>query len=91
MNEITLFGSSNVEYRLQILSMLFNQAKEKIKHIVESRQRNMNYALFIFIGLFGLGIGLNNLVYKLSISIAIFLVMCIFCIWDRRLHKISHG
>jgi hypothetical protein len=51
----------------------------------------MNYALLIFAGLFGVGVGLDNMVYKLAISTAIVLLMCIFCLWDRRLHKISHG
>ena len=91
MSEITLLGSSNIEHRLQILTALYSQAEEKINHIDESRQRNMNYALVIFAGLFGLGIGLNNVVYQLYISTAIFIVMCIFSLWDRRLHKFSHG
>jgi len=91
MNEVTLLGSSDIEHRLQFLSTLLIQAEEKINHIDESRQRNLNFALIIFAGLFGLGIGLNNLVYKLSISTAIFILMCIFCLWDRRLHRISHG
>jgi len=91
MSEITLRGSGNVEHRLKILSALYSQAEEKINHIDESRQGNMNYALVIFAGLFGLSVGLNNRVYQLYISITIFIVMCIFCLWDRRLHKISHG
>jgi len=91
MTDITLLESSDIEHRIGILSILFNQAEEKIRHIDESRQRNMNYALVIFAGLFGLGIGLDNLVYRLYISTTIFIVMLIFCLWDRRLHKISHG
>ena len=91
MTEITLLGSSDIEHRINILSILFKQAEEKINHIDESRQRNMNYALVIFAGLFGLGIGLDNLAYQLYISTTILVVMLIFCFWDRRLHKISHG
>jgi hypothetical protein len=91
MSDITLLGSSNVEHRLQILSALYSHAEEKINHIDDSRQTNMNYALVIFAGLFGLGIGLNNLVYQLYISTTILIVMCIFCLWDRRLHELSHG
>ena len=91
MNEITLLGSSDIEHRLQVLSTLFNQAEEKINHFDESRQRNLNYALVIFAGLFGLGVGLSNHVYQLYISVIIFTVMCIFCLWDRRLHRFTHG
>jgi hypothetical protein len=88
---ITLKGSSNIEYRLRFLSALLSQSEEKINHIDQSRQTNMNYALIIFAGLFGLGIGLEDIFYKLSISTAIFVLMGVFCFWDRRLHKISHG
>ena len=91
MRDITLLGSSDVEHRIDMLSLLFNQAQEKINHIDESRQRNMNYALVIFVGLVGLGIGLDNRVYQLFISAIISIVMFVFCLWDRRLHKISHG
>jgi hypothetical protein len=88
---ITLAGSKNIEHRLKFLSELLSQSEDKINHIDKSRQTNMNYALLIFAGLFGVGVGLDNMVYKLAISTAIVLLMCIFCLWDRRLHKISHG
>jgi hypothetical protein len=88
---ITLIGSKNIEHRVKFLSELLSQSEEKINHIDKSRQTNLNYALLIFAGLFGLGVGLNNIVYKLAISTVIALLMCIFCFWDRRLHKVSHG
>ena len=88
---ITFNGSDDIEYRLQFLSTLLVQSEEKINHIDQSRQTNMNYALLIFAGLFGLGIGLENIIYKLSISTALFIIMLFFCFWDRRLHKVSHG
>lgn len=91
MSQIRLLGSSDSERRLQFLSLLLSQAEESAKHIDESRHRNLNYALLIFAGLFGLGIGVSNLVYQLSISVAIVIVMSIFCFWDRRLHRIMHG
>ena len=88
---ITLVGSKDVEHRLKFLSELLKESEDKINHIDKSRQTNMNYALLIFAGLFGIGVGLDYIVYKLAISTAIVLLMCIFCLWDRRLHKISHG
>jgi hypothetical protein len=91
VDEITLLGSSDVEYRINLLSTLLDQAEDKVNHIDDSRQRNLNYALAIFAGLIGLGIGLDDFAYRLYISITLFIVMGIFCLWDRRLHKISHG
>jgi hypothetical protein len=90
-NEITLLGSSDIEHRINVLTTLLDQAEDKVNHIDESRQRNMNYALVIFAGLVGLGVGLNDLAYQLYTSVTLFVVMSIFCLWDRRLHKISHG
>lgn len=91
MKEITLKGSSNIDQRLDFLTTLFNQANDNIKHIDDRRQTSLNYALAIFAGLLGLAIGLDNFVYQLFISIALSLIMLIFCLWDRRLHRASHG
>ncbi len=91
MRQITLKGSSNIEHRLDFLMTLLKQADEKIKHIDDRRQTSLNYAMAIFAGLLGLAIGLNNFAYQLYISIALSLIMFIFCLWDRRLHKASHG
>lgn len=91
MKEIVLSGSSDQKLRVDILSSLLTKAREKINHIDELRQRNLNYALIIFVGLFGIGMGVKNLEYKLFVSASIFLLMLIFASWDRRLHKINHG
>ena len=88
---ITLAGSKNTERRLEFLSTLIKVADDKINRLDQSRQTNLNYALLIFAGLFSLGIGQENMVYKLAIAIAIIVLMCVFCLWDRRLHEISHG
>jgi hypothetical protein len=91
MKEMTLLGSSDSKQRIDFLTTLLNQADEKVKHIDDRRQTSLNYALAIFAGLIGLGIGLNNLSYRLYISVSLFLIMFLFSLWDRRLHKASHG
>ncbi len=91
MKEMTLKGSGNIKYRIDFLMALFNQADEKIKHIDDRRQRNLNYAMIIFAGLSGFAVGLDNLAYRLYITIALSLTMLVFCLWDRRLHEASHG
>ncbi len=70
---------------------LYNQANTVIKNIDDRRQTSLNYAMAIFAGLLGLAIGLNNLAYRLYLTIALSLIMLMFCMWDRRLHKASHG
>jgi hypothetical protein len=91
MKEMTLKGSSDIKYRFDFLMALFNQANDIMKHIDDRRQTSLNYALAIFAGLLGLAIGINNLIYRLYITIALSLIMLIFCMWDRRLHKANHG
>ncbi len=52
----------------------------------------MNYSLVIFAGLIALGIKLPGQYLAQSIvSITLLILMLIFCIWDRRWHKIKHG
>ena len=91
MEEITLSGKSDIKERLEILSDLFKNAQEKVHHITDIRQRNMNYSLLIFAGLFSIGIKLNDITAQLILSITLTLIMLIFCLWDRQLHKYSHG
>jgi hypothetical protein len=88
---ITLVGSNNIEYRLNFLSVLLSESEDKINHIDQSRQTNMNYALLIFAGLFSLGVGSTNIPYIWTLSTIIVILMFIFCLWDRRLHRFSHG
>ena len=76
--------------RIKFQSLLFSKYIEKINHVDELRQRNMNYALIIFSGLFAIGLKLNKIDPEIILSSILTLVMIIFCLLDRRLHKISH-
>ena len=90
MGKITLLGSSDVENRIDLLRALFDQSDGSLKHVADWRQRNMNVALIIFLGLLGFGIQQDELVYQLSSSISVFIIMSVFAFWDRKLHKSSH-
>jgi len=86
-----LKGTGCQEKRIELLTTLLTKAREKTDHIDEIRGRNMNYALLIFAGLFGVGMAVEHVLYQFSISTAIVSIMLIFTFWDRRLHKINHG
>ena len=91
MSEITLKGSSDLGRRIELLSMLFSKAEEKVKHSDMFRQRNMNYSLVIFGALMALGIKLDPFLSRGIVSGTLFVLMVIFCLWDRRWHKTKHG
>ena len=90
----TLKGSvekENIERRISYLKLLFNNAANKEIHVTEIRQRNLNYALIIFAGLFSISWTLPLKTYSLSISFTLFLIMLVFCLIDRKYHKFIHG
>ena len=91
MKEITLKGSSDLGHRIELLTVLFNKAEEKVKHSDMFRQRNMNYSLVIFGALMALGIKLDPFLSRGIISGTLFVLMVIFCLWDRRWHRTKHG
>ena len=91
-NSVTLKSSPNSEKRIETLTLLFEKAESKVTHADMYRQRNMNYSLIIFAGLIALGIKLPQQYLAQSIvSATLLILMLIFCIWDRRWHKIKHG
>ncbi len=92
MNKINLKSSNeNLEHRIELLTLLFNKAEEKVKHADTFRQKNMNYSLVTFGALITLGLKFNDINYRLIISGTLFVLMVIFCLWDRRWHKTKHG
>ena len=94
MKKYLLKGSiddANIERRIGLLSALLQQAEQKINHISELRQRNMNYALVIFAGLFTFTMKFTSGLYSVFVSVALLAIVGIFCMLDRRLHKFIHG
>jgi len=88
---ITLKASVDINRRIETLTLLFNKAEAKVNHADMYRQRNMNYCLVIFAGLIALGVNLNEYIAQVIISSTLLVFMLIFCIWDRRWHKVKHG
>ena len=86
-----LLGSSDINHRIEFLTNLYNKAGEIMLHLDKLRQRNMNYALLIFGGLFGLGIKIDGLTSKVTLSSLITIIMIIFTLWDRQIHRYRHG
>jgi len=88
---VTLHKSANLAKRIEVLTLLFQKAETKVNHADMYRQRNMNYSLVIFAGLIGLGVNLPQYPAKAMISSTLLILMLIFCVWDRRWHRIKHG
>lgn len=91
---IKLNGSEdakNIQFRINYLSLLQSNAIDNNNHIDKLRQNYLNFALLIFAGLTGFGISLSNRIERLFIYIPIPLIMLIFCLLDRKLHKLGHG
>jgi hypothetical protein len=92
MNKIiTLTALLDDKYKIDILSTVYSKTEEMIMHYDNLRQRNLNIALIIFAGLFGLGIKTEPKNYQVLISIAIILLMLIFFRIDRKFHTRTHG
>ncbi len=81
----------NIDRRISFLSMLLSQAELKCQHISDLRQRNMNYAIVIFAGLFAYAAKFSTQPSSLVASVALCCLMVVFCKLDRRYHKINHG
>jgi len=94
MNKISLLKSACIKQRIDTIKILLNKAEMKVTHADTFRQRNMNYALVIFAGLIAMRVKLtdpNDQTLKIAISITLLILSLIFCVWDRRWHKIKHG
>jgi hypothetical protein len=91
MEEIRLKGTSCITKRIDFLTDLFEKAESRILHSDSFRQRNMNFALAIFAGLFAVGVKTEGLFLHITLSVSLFLLMLSFTIWDRKWHKTKHG
>lgn len=94
MRELVLNGSTepeNVDRRIALLTTLLQQAEQKITHISELRQRNMNYALVLFAAMFTFTMKFSSGLYSALVSVALLSIMAVFCKLDRRLHLFIHG
>lgn len=94
LKDYTLLGSDereNINQRITFLTTLSNDAEKRVLHLGELRQKNLYYALIIFAGLFTVSLKLPTKSYSLMASLTPFITMTVFCLLDRRLHKIAHG
>jgi len=90
-NKITLPTSLQPEEKLRIISEVYRQIEAMIMHFDSLRQRNLNFALIIFAGLFGLGAKVAGTINLLFISVPLTILMIIFLLIDRKFHEYSHG
>jgi len=88
---IILKGNSKLKQRIDYLYKLFDNAERRVLHCDTFRQRNINYALLIFAGLFVLGENSKELIIHILISFSLLLLMISFTLWDRKWHKTKHG
>jgi hypothetical protein len=90
----TLFGSDekeNIDRRIAFLTSLLGIAERKGPYLGQLRQRNMNYALVAFAGLFTFSFKMPTKLYSLFVSAALFIIVLVFCLLDLRFHKFVHG
>jgi hypothetical protein len=94
MSEIQLNGKppgAGNQERISCVVALLTNASIKVNHIDGLRQKNITIALVIFAGLFGFALKSPGKVNAWFYSVALTVMMLVFCVMDRRLHKISHG
>lgn len=77
--------------KMKILCQVYNVIEQMIMHFDTLRQRNLNIAVVIFAGLFGLAVKLGSDVNQAVIPLAIMSIMLIFFLIDRKYHVYSHG
>lgn len=82
---------SNLQQRCEVLSDALKDAAQKGFHLSELRQKNLNYALLIFAGLFTFCLKFPTMPYTDIVSYALVALMALFCALDRRLHRFVHG
>jgi hypothetical protein len=91
MNKITLPSDLHPEEKLKIISEVYGKIEAMIMHFDSLRQRNLNVALIMFTGLFGLGVNVGSSINLAFISIPLTILMTIFFLIDRKFHVYSHG
>lgn len=91
LNHITLSSTLGKDEKLKILSQVYNKIEEMIMHFDNLRQRNLNFALVVFAGLFGLSVKIGTNTNQFLIPAVITAIMFIFLRIDRKYHIYSHG
>jgi hypothetical protein len=94
MLEIPLKGSTKGvanQERIGFLSTMLNNTEAKMNHIDGLRQTNMNIAAIIFAGMFSFGFQSSVRAFRPFSLAALALVMLVFTLLDRRLHRYQHG
>ena len=89
--QIHFTKSANLQGRIDALRILYEKAESKVLHADQYRQKNLNYALLIFAGLFAIAVNAHTKPFSTIILIALTILMIIFTIWDRRWHRTKHG
>jgi hypothetical protein len=91
MQQITLAKSADPQRRIDAIQLLVRKAEDKVIHADTFRQRNMNYALVVFAGLIGLRSNVHDATNQVVISTTLLVLSIVFCVWDRRWHRVKHG
>jgi hypothetical protein len=76
---------------LGLLSSLLAAAQEKVRHLDQLRQRNLNYSFLLFGGLFGVSVTLSESYMQSAVFASLVLLMVLLGLYDRKMHKVSHG
>lgn len=84
-------NSQNTPQRIDLLKTLLEQAENKENHLDKLRQLNFSVTLFIFAGLFGFGLSLNNLFLRAFVALVMVSLMILLSSYDHRLHEYLHG
>jgi len=77
--------------RASCLTAILGAVVSKENHVDDLRQRDVAVALVVFAGLFGFGLKTSQELNPAWTSMALTLLMLVFCMLDRRLHRSSHG
>lgn len=91
MTTITLKGTADFSSRIQLLRDLHDSTAEKVNRTDSIRQNNLVLATAVFAGLMSFALTLHNWSSQCVVSAALFVLMTILCLWDRRWHKTKHG
>lgn len=94
MLEIPLNGARqgvDNQQRIEFLKAMLNNAELKMNHIDGLRQRNMNIAIIIFVGMYGFVLQSSLQIFHPLCFVVLTLAMFVFTLLDRRLHRFQHG
>ena len=94
MTTLTLEGhpeGKGNEHRVTYLSSAIDNVEATMHHLDGQRQKNLTISLVVFAGLFGFGLRSQWELAPPFVAIALSLLTFVFCVLDRRLHRMNHG